>query len=196
MVSLLGGQAGVKTLDLPKPRQATTRVPLRSSAFRWRPASTWSRSLRKNSAGSLLDDRHGASRTMYVRTSALVTNLGVHFKLGRENSLAWVTTLDKGAAGGGRHGACVGLQRRRSGQGRDQRAGHRQLRRAFRQTRRAARASDYRNAYFVSARSTVAGVEDLAFYLERLAQGHRTLALQRADQPRAPLPDERSPHDF
>jgi uncharacterized protein YfaS (alpha-2-macroglobulin family) len=33
---------------------------------------------------------------MYVRTSALVTNLGVHFKLGRENSMAWVTTLDKG----------------------------------------------------------------------------------------------------
>src|SRR6185369_6269518 len=45
---------------------------------------------------SLLDERHGKPRTMYVRTSALVTNLGVHFKLGRENSLAWVTTLDKG----------------------------------------------------------------------------------------------------
>ena len=45
---------------------------------------------------SLLDARYGASRTMYVRTSALVTNLAVHFKLGRENSLAWVTTLDKG----------------------------------------------------------------------------------------------------
>ncbi|NVO07515.1 MAG: alpha-2-macroglobulin, partial [Rhodoferax sp.] len=45
---------------------------------------------------SLLDARHGAGRTMYVRTAALVTNLGVHFKLGRENALAWVTTLDKG----------------------------------------------------------------------------------------------------
>ena len=45
---------------------------------------------------SLLDDRHGEGRTMYVRTSALVTNLGVHFKLGRENAMAWVTTLDKG----------------------------------------------------------------------------------------------------
>lgn len=33
---------------------------------------------------------------MYVRTSALVTNLSVHFKLGRENAAAWVTTLDKG----------------------------------------------------------------------------------------------------
>ena len=32
---------------------------------------------------------------MYVRTGVLITNLGVHFKHGRENSLAWVTTLDR-----------------------------------------------------------------------------------------------------
>lgn len=31
---------------------------------------------------------------MYVRTSALVTNLAVHVKLGRENGAVWVTTLD------------------------------------------------------------------------------------------------------
>ena len=33
---------------------------------------------------------------MYVRAGVLVTNLGVHFKLGRENSLVWVTSLDRG----------------------------------------------------------------------------------------------------
>jgi uncharacterized protein YfaS (alpha-2-macroglobulin family) len=33
---------------------------------------------------------------MFVRTGVLVTNLGVHFKRGRENSLVWVTTLDRG----------------------------------------------------------------------------------------------------
>jgi len=33
---------------------------------------------------------------MFVRTGALVTNLGVHFKHGRENSVVWVTTLDRG----------------------------------------------------------------------------------------------------
>jgi uncharacterized protein YfaS (alpha-2-macroglobulin family) len=33
-------------------------------------------------------------RPFYVRSAALVTNLGVHFKLGRESSLAWVTHLD------------------------------------------------------------------------------------------------------
>lgn len=33
-------------------------------------------------------------RPMYVPTVALVTNLGVHFKWGAEQSVAWVTTLD------------------------------------------------------------------------------------------------------
>ncbi len=33
---------------------------------------------------------------MFVRTGVLVTNLGVHFKWGRENSVVWVTTLDRG----------------------------------------------------------------------------------------------------
>ncbi|RZL11243.1 MAG: alpha-2-macroglobulin [Rubrivivax sp.] len=33
---------------------------------------------------------------MYVRTGVLVTNLGVHIKLGRESSLVWVTSLDQG----------------------------------------------------------------------------------------------------
>lgn len=35
-------------------------------------------------------------RNMYVRTGVLVTNLGVHAKIGRENSLVWVTTLNEG----------------------------------------------------------------------------------------------------
>ncbi|MBI5925468.1 MAG: alpha-2-macroglobulin [Aquabacterium sp.] len=33
---------------------------------------------------------------MFVRTSVLVTNMGVHFKWGAVNSGVWVTTLDKG----------------------------------------------------------------------------------------------------
>ncbi len=33
---------------------------------------------------------------MFVRTSALVTNLAVHAKLGKENSAVWVTSLDRG----------------------------------------------------------------------------------------------------
>ena len=41
---------------------------------------------------SLLD----SSRPMYVPTAALVTNISVHFKQGRESSMAWVTSLDRG----------------------------------------------------------------------------------------------------
>lgn len=38
----------------------------------------------------------GRKATRYVATTALVTNMAVHFKWGRENSLAWVTSLDSG----------------------------------------------------------------------------------------------------
>ena len=38
----------------------------------------------------------GNSRPYYVHAAALVTNLAVHFKQGRESSLVWVTSLDKG----------------------------------------------------------------------------------------------------
>lgn len=41
---------------------------------------------------SLLDK----AQPMFVPTAALVTNLSVHFKWGRETSLVWVTTLDAG----------------------------------------------------------------------------------------------------
>lgn len=42
--------------------------------------------------GQVLLDRDAP---MYVRTSVLVTNMGVHFKWGEVNSGVWVTTLDK-----------------------------------------------------------------------------------------------------
>ena len=43
--------------------------------------------------GSALLDK---PEPLYVRTGVLVTNLGLHFKHGQANSLAWVTTLDRG----------------------------------------------------------------------------------------------------
>ena len=39
---------------------------------------------------------HEENKPYYVQTAVLVTNLSVHFKQGRENSLVWVTSLDKG----------------------------------------------------------------------------------------------------
>jgi hypothetical protein len=49
--------------------------------------------LKSTRLGSIL---LGAPRPMYVPTAALVTNLAVHFKQGRANSLVWVTALESG----------------------------------------------------------------------------------------------------
>jgi len=96
MVSLLQGRPNVKTLDLPKPENNDPR-PFEVVGIPLTPGFHVVEIASQKLGTSLLDERHGDGRTMYVRTSALVTNLGVHFKLGRENALAWVTSLDKGA---------------------------------------------------------------------------------------------------
>lgn len=95
-LSLLRGQPGVQPLLLPQPRHGEPRpmevvgIPLRQPGFHV--VEIESPAL----GAALLDERLGPSRSMYVRTSALVTNLGVHFKQGREGALVWVTTLDQG----------------------------------------------------------------------------------------------------
>ena len=94
-ISLLTGQSNVKVLDLPQLQTQDPRpfevigIPLPTGFHVVEIASP-------RLGASLLDERYGKERTMYVRTSALVTNLGIHFKLGRDNAAAWVTTLDKG----------------------------------------------------------------------------------------------------
>jgi len=42
----------------------------------------------------------GKQKPMYVRASALVTNLAVHLKMGRESGAVWVSTLDAGKPAG------------------------------------------------------------------------------------------------
>jgi uncharacterized protein YfaS (alpha-2-macroglobulin family) len=49
----------------------------------------------------------GAAQPMYVRTTALVTNLAVHFKWSAGTSLAWVTRLDLGTP---QAGARIGVR--------------------------------------------------------------------------------------
>lgn len=95
MVSLLAGQSQVKTLELPRPASNDPR-PFEVVGIPLSPGFHVVEIASPALGRSLLDPRHGQDRVMVVRTSALVTNLGVHFKLGRENALAWVTTLDKG----------------------------------------------------------------------------------------------------
>ena len=95
MLSLLAGKSDVRTLELPKPVKGDPR-PFEVVGIPLPPGFHVVEIASPLLGQSLLDERYGAQRSMYVRTTALVTNLSVHFKLGRENSAAWVTTLDKG----------------------------------------------------------------------------------------------------
>lgn len=96
VVSLLNGQAGVQQVRLPAPQNGDPRpfevvgVPLKQAGFHVLELDS------PRLGASLLDERIGDKRRMYVRTSVLVTNLAVHAKLGKEGSAVWVTSLDKG----------------------------------------------------------------------------------------------------
>ncbi|MDO9224525.1 MAG: MG2 domain-containing protein [Pseudomonadota bacterium] len=88
---LLGSwEAGVVERALPKPNGArafeVVAVPLEQPGFYVVEAES------RRLGNSLL----GQNVPMYVRTTALVTNLGVHFKWGAGSSLVWVTRLDQG----------------------------------------------------------------------------------------------------
>jgi alpha-2-macroglobulin len=96
MVSLLSGQEGVKTLDLPQPTNTQINRPFEVVGIPLTAGFHVLEIASKNLGTSLLDERYGANRAMYVRTTVMVTNIGVHFKLGRENAIAWVTALDTG----------------------------------------------------------------------------------------------------
>lgn len=91
-LSMLAGRAGVETLTLPAADPKALRpfevvgIPLAKPGF-------YVVELHSPALGA---SPLGKPQPMYVRTSVLVTNLGVHFKQGRENSLVWVTSLDHG----------------------------------------------------------------------------------------------------
>ncbi len=95
-VSLLAAAAGAKRLQLPQPAGGGNPRPFEVVGIPLDPGYHVVEIASPRLGKALLDPDYGDGRTMYVRTTALVTNLGVHFKLGRENALAWVTTLDKG----------------------------------------------------------------------------------------------------
>jgi uncharacterized protein YfaS (alpha-2-macroglobulin family) len=95
MVSLLQGRPGVRTIALPAVKDAKPR-PFEVLGIPLQPGFHVVEIASRTLGTALLDKRYGEQREMVVRTSALVTNLNVSVKIGRENALAWVTTLDKG----------------------------------------------------------------------------------------------------
>jgi len=162
MVSLLAGQGNVKKLELPRPAKDDPRpfevvgIPL--------PVGFSVVEIASPLLGqSLLDARHGAQRTMYVRTSALVTNLGVHFKLGRENAAAWVTSLDKGKPVAGAQVRVSDCEGRELAQGTTDAQGIARFEGLSPEPRTCQGEGEWRSAYFVSARALNEGVQDMAF---------------------------------
>jgi alpha-2-macroglobulin len=113
---------------------------------------------------ALLDEKLGAKRTMYVRSSALVTNLGVHFKLGRENSAVWVTTLDKATVVAGASVRVSDCSGKELATGTTDAKGVAMIKGLSSEPPRCGGGDEGDNSYFVSARHTgTDGVEDMAF---------------------------------
>ena len=94
-LSFLKGRSGVNRRDLPKPggqeEFEVVGIPLEKPGFHI--VEIESRLL----GAALL----ATPKPMYVRTAALVTNMAVHLKRGRDNALVWVTALDSGKPVGG-----------------------------------------------------------------------------------------------
>ena len=115
---------------------------------------------------SLLSERYGEPRPMVVRTSALVTNLGVHFKLGRAGALAWVTALDSGQPVAGAAVQVSDCRGRALAQARTDAQGMARFAELSAEPPRCELPefyADFQQAYFVSARAQQRGAPDMAF---------------------------------
>ena len=168
-VSLLGGAPGVKTIDLPPPPNqggGAAERPFEVVGIPLTPGFHVLELASPRLGQSLLDAQYGASRSMVVRTSALVTNLGVHFKLGRDNALAWVTTLDKGQPVAGATVRVSDCRGKEVAHATTDAQGIARFKGVSPQAPRCeddSFYSDTQQAYFVSARAQNNGVADLAF---------------------------------
>ena len=90
--SFLKDKAGTSKTDLPRPSGSNAfeviGIPLQKPGFHIV-------EIESQMLGAAL---LSSPEPMYVRTSALVTNMAVHFKRGKGNALVWVTALDSGQA--------------------------------------------------------------------------------------------------
>ena len=166
---LLGKNVTTRALELPKPEgaDASKGRPFEVVGVPLSPGFHVVEIASQRLGAALLDEKLGKDRKMYVRTAALVTNLGVHFKLGRENSLAWVTTLDKAKVVAGAEVRVSDCSGKLIASGRTDAQGVAKLSGIDSEAPPCPRVSKYEDgnrAYFVSARHTGAdGVPDMAF---------------------------------
>ena len=94
--SIFGPSVETRAIKVPKPNGAqafeVVGIPLKQPGF-------YVVELASPKLGDALlaePSSSGSKPVYHVSTAALVTNLAVHFKQGRESSLVWVTTLDTG----------------------------------------------------------------------------------------------------
>jgi alpha-2-macroglobulin len=163
--ALLAKVGNVRKLELPKPPEGQAR-PFEVVGIPLPPGFHVVEIASQKLGGALLDEKLGAKRTMYVRTSALVTNLGVHFKLGRENAAVWVTTLDKANVVAGATVRVSGCDGKELATGTTDAKGLAMIKGLSSEPPQcdSGRGRDGAQSYFVSARFKGAdGVEDMAF---------------------------------
>ncbi|MEZ5606832.1 MAG: MG2 domain-containing protein [Burkholderiaceae bacterium] len=165
-LSLLAGQAGVQDIALPDVPKTGER-PFEVIGV---PLAPGFHVLEVRSAllgQALLDPAYGAQRAMAVRSAVLVTNLAVHFKLGRENALAWVTTLDKGRPVAGATVQVSDCHGKPVAQATTDAQGLARFKDLPSEPPNCARdgdwLGDFQQAWFVSARAQNHGVADMAF---------------------------------
>ncbi|THJ32182.1 alpha-2-macroglobulin [Lampropedia aestuarii] len=95
-ISLLNGVAGTEKQTIPASSNNKDRAATEVVGIPLKPGFQVVEAASPALGQALLDPDYASARVLYARTSVLVTNLAVHFKLGGENSLAWVTSLDSG----------------------------------------------------------------------------------------------------
>ncbi len=163
--ALLAKVGNTRKLELPKPPEGQSR-PFEVVGIPLPPGFHVVEIASQKLGQALLSDKLGAQRTMYVRSSALVTNLGVHFKLGRENAAVWVTTLDKAAVVAGASVRVSDCNGKELATATTDARGVAMIKGLSSEPPRcdSARGLDGAQSYFVSARHQGAdGVQDMAF---------------------------------
>lgn len=163
-VSLLAADAQAQRLELPAlaggdPRPfAVVGIPLAQPGFHV--VEIESRRLGE----SLLERK----APMYVRTGVLATNLGVHVKVGRDNALVWVTSLDRAKPVANAEVAVNDCRGKRLWAGRSDAHGIARVERALEE----AGDCPADSGFFVTARATDAkGVADMAFVFSSWQKG-------------------------
>ncbi|WOP14525.1 alpha-2-macroglobulin family protein [Ottowia sp. SB7-C50] len=169
-LSLLQGRTDVKTIDVPPPPSQGGGGAERPFEVVGLPLAPGFHVLELNSprlGQALLNPKYGAERAMVVRTSALVTNLGVHFKLGRGDALAWVTTLDNGRPVEGARVQVSDCHGKPLAQASTDAQGIARFKGLSPEPPRCSQGedfyADFQQAYFVSARADSRGSPDMAF---------------------------------